>query len=77
MVSQDCLPNVVVTAHGVRPVMSTSTIDGSDKVPGKSDVEDSMLEGAREIQPNSRLSCQIIVTENLDGLIVHIPKTQL
>lgn len=48
-----------------------------DKVPGKSDVEDSMLEGAREMQPNSRLSCQIIVTENLDGLIVHVPKTQL
>lgn len=29
-----------------------------------------------EVKPNSRLSCQIIVTEALDGLIVRLPETQ-
>ncbi len=29
-----------------------------------------MLDFAPEIQPNSRLSCQIKVTKELDGLIV-------
>lgn len=32
---------------------------------------------AEERQPNSRLSCQIRLTENLDGLHVKLPKTQI
>jgi len=32
-----------------------------------------MLEMADDVQPNSRLACQIKVTEELDGLVVHIP----
>jgi 2Fe-2S ferredoxin len=36
-----------------------------------------MLESAAgEIKPTSRLSCQIIVRENLDGLVVRTPETQ-
>ena len=27
-------------------------------------------------QPNSRLSCQIVMTEPLDGLVVHLPESQ-
>jgi ferredoxin, 2Fe-2S len=39
--------------------------------------EDAMLEGtASERKPNSRLSCQLVVSPEMDGLIVHLPETQ-
>jgi 2Fe-2S ferredoxin len=28
-------------------------------------------------RPNSRLSCQLIVSGSLDGIVVHTPETQL
>jgi 2Fe-2S ferredoxin len=37
----------------------------------------SLLEGLLELQTNSRLTCQISVTPELDGLIVRLPKSQL
>jgi 2Fe-2S ferredoxin len=36
-------------------------------------MEESMLEFAEDVGPNSRLGCQIKVTEQLDGLVVAIP----
>lgn len=40
-------------------------------------VEDAMLDStACARKPNSRLSCQLIATEESDGLVVHLPKTQ-
>jgi 2Fe-2S ferredoxin len=38
--------------------------------------EDQMLDAAFELKPTSRLSCQIKVTEALDGLIVYTPPYQ-
>jgi 2Fe-2S ferredoxin len=39
--------------------------------------EDAMLEGtASERLPNSRLSCQLIVSEQMEGLVVTMPETQ-
>ena len=38
--------------------------------------EEEMLDTAFEVKPTSRLSCQIKVTEALDGLIVHTPAYQ-
>jgi 2Fe-2S ferredoxin len=29
-----------------------------------------------EPRPNSRLGCQILVSEALDGLVVHLPESQ-
>lgn len=40
------------------------------------EMEQGMLEGAIEPGPLSRLSCQIKVTEDLDGLIVRVPAGQ-
>lgn len=37
------------------------------------DIEREMLEFATNVQPNSRLSCQINVTSKLNGLVVYIP----
>jgi ferredoxin, 2Fe-2S len=47
-----------------------------EKLPPKSDMEETMLDFAQELQPNSRLSCQIKVTSELDGLVVRTPKSQ-
>jgi len=41
-----------------------------------SSMEQSMLDFANDLQDNSRLSCQIKVTEELDGLIVRMPQSQ-
>ena len=38
--------------------------------------EDFVLEQGIDVRPNSRLSCQIDVTEALDGLVVHLPAEQ-
>ena len=42
-----------------------------------SEMEEVMLEEVIDQEPNSRLSCQICVTDELDGLIVRLPKKQL
>jgi 2Fe-2S ferredoxin len=42
----------------------------------QSPMEESMLDFAENVQPNSRLSCQIRVSDDLDGLIVRLPESQ-
>ncbi len=43
-----------------------------DKMPPMDDMEDSMLDAAFERRDNSRLTCQIEVNNDLDGLIIHV-----
>ncbi|OXR49993.1 ferredoxin [Pusillimonas sp. T2] len=46
-------------------------------LPAPDDMENELLDGvAAERKPTSRLSCQISVGPELDGLIVHIPEAQ-
>ena len=40
------------------------------------DAEESMLDLNPERQANSRLACQIFVSEDLDGLVVDLPEFQ-
>ena len=40
------------------------------------ELEAEMLDLAEEVKENSRLSCQIKITEELDGLIVRTPESQ-
>jgi len=47
-----------------------------DKLPNKEDGEEDMLDMAYEPNKLSRLSCQIIVSDELDGLVVNIPSKQ-
>ena len=48
------------------------------KVPPKEDMEADMLDFAYEPDPErSRLTCQIKVTDDLDGLIVQMPEKQI
>jgi ferredoxin, 2Fe-2S len=47
------------------------------KLPPAQDQEEAVLEiSAEERKPTSRLSCQIKVTDDLDGLIVRLPEKQ-
>ena len=50
--------------------------DWWDKLPNKEDGEEDMLDMAHEPNKFSRLSCQIIVSDELDGLEVSIPSKQ-
>ncbi len=47
-----------------------------EKVGGPSPMEEDMLDFAFDVRPNSRLSCQIKVREDLDGLTLHTPERQ-
>ena len=47
-----------------------------NKLPKKEDGEEDMLDMAFEPKKNSRLSCQLMITEELDGLTVTTPEKQ-
>lgn len=47
-----------------------------EKTGDKTAMEESMLDFAEGVEPNSRLSCQIKVTDSLDGLVVRLPESQ-
>ncbi|HMN51408.1 MAG TPA: 2Fe-2S iron-sulfur cluster-binding protein [Xanthobacteraceae bacterium] len=48
----------------------------SEKVGKPSPMEEDMLDFAFDVRPTSRLSCQIKVTDELDGLVVNTPEQQ-
>ncbi len=48
----------------------------ADKTGSREAMEDSMLDFAEGVQETSRLSCQIKVTDALDGLVVRMPQDQ-
>ena len=50
--------------------------DWFNKLPKKEDGEEDMLDMAFEPKKNSRLSCQLVVSDELNGLIVNIPSKQ-
>ena len=47
-----------------------------DKLPEARSMEKEMLDFVMNPQPNSRLSCQIDMTAELDGLVVRTPESQ-
>ena len=51
--------------------------DWYSKLPKKEIGEDDMLDQAYEPKSNSRLSCQIMVSDDLDGLSVYMPEKQV
>ncbi len=46
------------------------------KLKPKDDMEESMLDFAEDVQDGSRLSCQIIMSNELDGITVTTPESQ-
>src|SRR4051794_19805030 len=54
-------------------------LDGTwaGRLPGPEELEDELLDGtAAERRPSSRLSCQLVVAPEWDGLTVHMPANQ-
>jgi len=51
--------------------------DWYSKLPDKENGEDDMLDQAYQPNSSSRLSCQIIISEDLNGLVVHLPEKQV
>jgi ferredoxin, 2Fe-2S len=50
----------------------------ADRVPPVDDAQSEMLEEiAAERRPGSRLSCQVQLAAELDGLVVHVPEVQV
>ena len=47
-----------------------------DKLPSKEDGEEDMLDMAYKPNKNSRLSCQIVVSDEIDGFTVTTPEKQ-
>ena len=47
-----------------------------EKIGTRSEEEEDQLDFAFDVRPNSRLSCQIKVTDALDGLVVRTPSYQ-
>jgi 2Fe-2S ferredoxin len=45
-------------------------------LPAKSEMEETMLDFAQAVEPTSRLSCQLRVTSDMDGLVVRVPDSQ-
>ena len=48
--------------------------DWYDRLKEPSEDEEDMLDLAFGLKPTSRLGCQIVMTEELDGLVVELPK---
>ncbi len=48
-----------------------------ERIPPASADEQLLLEGAVAVEPGSRLTCQIEVRADLDGMIVRLPKSQV
>ena len=48
----------------------------ADKVGTASAMEESMLDFAENVEPTSRLACQIKISDTLEGLTVRMPESQ-
>jgi 2Fe-2S ferredoxin len=47
------------------------------KLPAPDALEDGMLDCVIDRRPNSRLSCQIRVSDDIDGISVSVPESQI
>jgi 2Fe-2S ferredoxin len=50
--------------------------DWSDRVGARTATEEDMLNSVDELRGNSRLACQITLTDALNGLVVSLPEAQ-
>lgn len=48
-----------------------------ERTGGPSELESDLLEGVLDLRETSRLSCQIAMSDELDGIVVHLPESQI
>ncbi|HEY0123496.1 MAG TPA: 2Fe-2S iron-sulfur cluster-binding protein [Rhizobium sp.] len=74
------IPGIVADCGGACACSTCHVyVDGDwlEKLPAKEPIEEDMIEFAWEPDPlRSRLTCQLTVSRELDGLIVHVPERQ-
>ncbi len=76
---QNDIPGIVAECGGACTCSTCHVyVDESwiEKTGKPTPMEEDMLDFAFEVQPNSRLSCQITVSKEFDGLVVRIPEQQ-
>jgi 2Fe-2S ferredoxin len=75
----NAVPGIVAECGGACTCATCHVyIDDSwrETVGGPSSMEEDMLDFAFDVKDSSRLSCQIKVRPELDGLVVHVPTRQ-
>jgi len=73
--SQELMPTAAAPARA-QPATYSLTRRGLTKLGERGEMEQSMLDFAENVRTTSRLSCQIALTDELDGLIVDMPEAQ-
>ena len=76
---QNMIPGIDADCGGACACATCHVYVAADWLPKlkvKDDMEDSMLDFAEEVQDNSRLSCQILMNDDLDGITVTTPASQ-
>lgn len=51
--------------------------DWAERAGKASDIEADLIDGLLETKPTSRLACQIIMSDKLDGIILNLPEQQI
>lgn len=73
------VPGVVAECGGVCSCATCHVyIDQNwfEKLPKPDETEQALLEFAIDPKKNSRLSCQVEITQELEGMVVHTPQSQ-
>ncbi len=73
------IPGIVAECGGACSCATCHVIvdpDWYDRLPEPEDFEKDMIEFVAQPEPTSRLSCQINVNEELDGLVIKVPESQ-
>jgi len=76
---QNMIPGIDADCGGACACATCHVYVAADWIPklkAKDDMEDSMLDFAEEVKDNSRLSCQILMSDELDGITVSTPESQ-
>jgi len=74
------VPGIVAECHGACCCSTCHVLVDPEwyaRLPEPTDHELDMLEFAIDPKENSRLGCQIKITDDLDGLIVYTPESQI
>lgn len=49
----------------------------AERAGNASDIELDLIDGLLETKPTSRLACQIVMSDKLNGIVLHLPEQQI
>lgn len=76
---QNMIPGIDADCGGACACATCHVYVGDEwlgKLKPKDDMEDSMLDFADDVQDGSRLSCQILMSDELSGIVIKTPESQ-